>query len=121
MATAETRAKTATVRGLHLRGQTVNDRVKHWFGAAGLVTDGRHLSSQGVRAGAATDLAQAGATDDELERAGRWRPGSRVPRTVYVRPAQAERNDPFARLPIQSLSVDAAEKSGRTPGNLNTA
>ncbi|WP_079408412.1 tyrosine-type recombinase/integrase [Streptomyces sp. 3211] len=101
VATAETRAKTATVRGLHLRGQTVNDRVKHWFGAAGLVTDGRHVSSQGIRAGAATDLAQAGATDDELERAGRWRPGSRIPRTVYVRPAQAERKDPFARVPIR--------------------
>ncbi|MEV8344575.1 tyrosine-type recombinase/integrase [Streptomyces niveus] len=100
VASSETRAKTATSRGLHLRGQTVNDRVKLWFGAAGLVTDGRHVSSQGVRAGAATDLAQNNATDEELERAGRWRPGSRVPRTVYVRPAEAEKNDPFTRIPV---------------------
>ncbi|MFI7415344.1 tyrosine-type recombinase/integrase [Streptomyces sp. NPDC049627] len=102
VASAETRLKTATSRGLHLRGQTINERVKHWFDAAGLVTDGRHVSSQGVRAGAATDLAQNGATDEELERAGRWRPGSRVPRTVYVRPAQAERNDPFVRVPVHA-------------------
>lgn len=109
VATAETRAKTATVRGLHLRGQTVNDRVQHWFAAAGLVPDGRHVSSQGIRAGAATDLAQAGATDDELERAGRWRPGSRVPRTVYVRPAQAERKDPFARIPLYERAYTEAQ------------
>ncbi|MCX5182623.1 tyrosine-type recombinase/integrase [Streptomyces sp. NBC_00268] len=107
VATEETRSKTATSRGLHLRGQTVNERVKFWFGTAGLVTDGRHVSSQGIRAGAATDLAQNGATDDELERAGRWRPGSRVPREVYVRPAQAERNDPFARVPVHASTGDA--------------
>ncbi|MFJ4866564.1 tyrosine-type recombinase/integrase [Streptomyces sp. NPDC088748] len=112
VATAETRAKTAKVRGLHLRGHTVNERVKHWFAAAGLVTDGRHVSSQGVRAGAATDLAQAGATDDELERAGRWRPGSQVPRTVYVRPAQAERNDPFNKVPVYSIARDDDERGG---------
>ncbi|MFF4902243.1 tyrosine-type recombinase/integrase [Streptomyces sp. NPDC001068] len=100
VATEETRSKTATSRGLHLRGQTVNDRVKHWFGAAGLVTDGRHVSSQGLRAGAATELAQNKATDEELERAGRWRPGSRVPREVYVRPAEAERKDPFDKVPL---------------------
>ncbi|MFG2882394.1 tyrosine-type recombinase/integrase [Streptomyces sp. NPDC048297] len=102
VATAETRNKTATSRGLHLRGQTVNERVKHWFHAAGLVTDGRHVSSQGVRAGAATELAQNDATDEELERAGRWRAGSRVSREVYVRPARAERNDPFARIPVHN-------------------
>ncbi|MFF9901264.1 tyrosine-type recombinase/integrase [Streptomyces longispororuber] len=102
----ETRAKIATEdRGLHLRGQTINERVKYWFSAAGLVTDGRHVSSQGIRAGAATDLAQNEATDEELERAGRWRPGSRVPRTVYVRPAQAERNDPFVRVPVHAPGV----------------
>ncbi|MCX5064189.1 tyrosine-type recombinase/integrase [Streptomyces sp. NBC_00201] len=107
VASAETRGKTATTRGLRVRGQTVNERVKHWFNAAGLVTDGRHVSSQGVRAGAATELAQWGATDDELERAGRWRPGSRVPREVYVRPARAERNDPFARIPVHNPATAA--------------
>lgn len=76
--------------------------MKYWFDAAGLVTDGRHVSSQGLRAGAATDLAENGATDEELERAGRWRPGSRIPRTVYVRPAQAERKDPFVRVPVHT-------------------
>lgn len=114
VATEATRSKTATSRGLHLRGQTVNERVKFWFDAAGLVTDGRHVSSQGIRAGAATDLAQNKATDDELERAGRWRPGSRVPREVYVRPAQAERNDPFEKVPVHNPQGQAQEPEKTT-------
>lgn len=40
-ATEATRAKTATTRGAHLRGHVVNERVKHWFAKAGLVSDGR--------------------------------------------------------------------------------
>ncbi|MEW2272508.1 DUF6193 family natural product biosynthesis protein [Streptomyces griseofuscus] len=44
-ATAETRAKTATKCGVHLRGHTVIDRVKYWFAAACLVGDGRPITS----------------------------------------------------------------------------
>ncbi|MFF4330754.1 tyrosine-type recombinase/integrase [Streptomyces sp. NPDC048387] len=94
------RTEIATVRGDHLRGQTVNARVKHWFKAAGLVTDGRPVSSQGLRAGGATDLAAADATDEEIQEAGRWKKGSPIPRTVYVRPAQSAKNDPFAKVPL---------------------
>ncbi|MFF9212871.1 MULTISPECIES: hypothetical protein [unclassified Streptomyces] len=39
-ATAETRSKTATKRGLHLRGHTINERVQYWFAKAGLVGEG---------------------------------------------------------------------------------
>ncbi|WP_193450543.1 tyrosine-type recombinase/integrase, partial [Streptomyces plicatus] len=91
VATPETRAKKgggASKRGIYLRPQTVNDRVKYWFAAAGLKSDGRPVSSHGLRAGGATDLGMAGATDEELEEAGRWKKGSRIPRERYVRPTK---------------------------------
>ncbi|MEU9014659.1 tyrosine-type recombinase/integrase [Streptomyces sp. NPDC048479] len=97
-ATEETRARTATTRGVHLRGHVVNEGVKHWFAKAGLVSDGRPVTSHGLRAGA-TDLAEAGATDQELEEAGRWAKGSSIPRRVYVRPAEAGKKDPFDKVP----------------------
>ncbi|MFH8466012.1 tyrosine-type recombinase/integrase [Streptomyces sp. NPDC017991] len=100
VATTETRRKTATVRGDYLRGHTVNERVQLWFKNAGLVTDGRPVSAQGLRAGGATDLAEHGATDEELEEAGRWAKGSPIPRRVYVRPAQQKNHDPFAKIPM---------------------
>lgn len=70
-ASEETRAKTATKRGVHLRGHVVNERVQFWFAKAGLVSDGRPVTSHGLRAGGATDLAENGATDQELEEADR--------------------------------------------------
>ncbi|MEV7383854.1 tyrosine-type recombinase/integrase [Streptomyces lydicus] len=100
VATTETRQKTATVRGNYLRGHTVNERVQFWFKKAGLATDGRPVSAQGLRAGGATDLAEHGATDEELEEAGRWAKGSPIPRRVYVRPAQQKNHDPFAKVPM---------------------
>ncbi len=99
-ASEETRAKTATKRGLHLRPHVVNERVKYWFSKAGLVSDGRPVSSHGLRAGAATDLAEAEATDQELEEAGRWAKGSRIPREVYVRPVKDAKKDLFAKVPV---------------------
>ncbi|MGW0032983.1 tyrosine-type recombinase/integrase [Streptomyces sp. NPDC003314] len=99
-ASEETRAKTATKRGLHLRPHVVNERVKYWFSKAGLVSDGRPVSSHGLRAGAATDLAEAEATDQELEEAGRWAKGSRIPREVYVRPVKDAKKDLFEKVPV---------------------
>lgn len=90
----------ATERGHYLRPQTVDERVKLWFAAAGLVTDGRPVSSHGLRRGAATDLGEAGATDEEIAEAGRWRPDSPIPRRDYVKPAQAAKKDPFRSVPI---------------------
>ncbi|MFF1594834.1 hypothetical protein ACFVY0_43290 [Streptomyces sp. NPDC058286] len=102
-ASAETRAKKATKRGEYLRPQTVNERVKLWFFIAGLTTDGRPVSSHSLRAGGATDLGMNGATEEELEDAGRWAKGSPIPRTVYVRPAKAAKHDPFAKVPVHAL------------------
>ncbi|MFG2512648.1 tyrosine-type recombinase/integrase [Streptomyces sp. NPDC048584] len=100
VASSETRAKTATKRGDYLRPQTVNERVKLWFAKAGLKTDGRPVSSHSLRAGGATDLGMNGATDEELEEAGRWKKGSRIPRERYVRPAKDTSKDPFKRVPM---------------------
>ncbi|MFB7403355.1 tyrosine-type recombinase/integrase [Streptomyces rubiginosohelvolus] len=100
VASSETRAKKATKRGDNLRPQTVNDRVKKWFYAAGLKTDGRPVSSHGLRAGGATDLAESKATAKELEAAGRWAEGSPIPGTVYVRPVKDRSHDPFSKVPL---------------------
>ncbi|MEU2909153.1 tyrosine-type recombinase/integrase [Streptomyces massasporeus] len=103
VASAETRERRgATKRGAYLRPQTVNERVKLWFGAAGLKTDGRPVSSHSLRAGGATDLGMNGATDEELEEAGRWKKGSRIPRERYVRPAKDASKDPFRKIPVHS-------------------
>jgi hypothetical protein len=99
-ATAEYRAKVATKRGLHLRGHVVNERVKHWFNAAGLVGDGRPISSQGLRAGGATDLAANGTSEQEIQEAGRWAKGSPIPGKVYVRPVKDAEKSPFDKVPV---------------------
>ncbi|WP_406153176.1 tyrosine-type recombinase/integrase [Streptomyces sp. NBC_01023] len=112
VATTETRQKTATVRGDYLRGHTVNERVQLWFKKTGLVTDGRPVSAQGLRAGGATDLAEHGATDEELEEAGRWAKGSPIPRRVYVRPAQQKKHDPFAKIPVYGQAAAESEATG---------
>ncbi|MFB6629996.1 tyrosine-type recombinase/integrase [Streptomyces sp. NPDC056362] len=103
-ASAETRAKKAHKRGEHLRPHVINERVKVWFAAAGLVGDGRPITSHGLRAGGATDLAEAEATDEELEEAGRWAKGSPIPRKVYVRPAKDGKRDLFAKVPVHRPS-----------------
>jgi hypothetical protein len=100
VATAETRAKKAPVHGEHLRGHVINERVKFWFAKAGLVGDGRPITSHGLRAGAATDLAAANASAVTIRKAGRWKEGSRIPEEAYVRPAEDMRFDPFADVPV---------------------
>ncbi|MEU2969076.1 tyrosine-type recombinase/integrase [Streptomyces ardesiacus] len=102
VATAETRAKKAPVRGQNLRGQFVNDRVKFWFAKAGLVGDGRPITSHGLRAGAATDLAAAEASAVTIRKAGRWREGSRIPEEVYVRPTEDLDLDVFESVPVHA-------------------
>jgi integrase len=110
VASPETRARRgATKRGIHLRPQTVNDRVKLWFAAAGLKTDGRPVSSHSLRAGGATDLGMNDATDEELEEAGRWKKGSRIPRERYVRPTKDANKDPFKRVPVHNPTAQTQE------------
>ncbi|MEU4655513.1 tyrosine-type recombinase/integrase [Streptomyces sp. NPDC023723] len=112
VASPETRATKgggATKRGLYLRPQTVNDRMKHWFATAGLKSDGRPVSSHGLRAGGATDLGTSGATDEELEAAGRWKKGSSIPRERYVRPTKNAARDLFKKVPVHDPNAQAQE------------
>ncbi|MFF8399852.1 tyrosine-type recombinase/integrase [Streptomyces sp. NPDC016172] len=110
VATPETRArKGATKRGVYLRPQTVNERVKLWFAAAGLKSDGRPVSSHGLRAGGATDLGVSGATDEELWEAGRWKKGSPIPRERYVRPAKDANRDLFEKVPVYDPEAQTQE------------
>lgn len=102
VASAQTRAKIAKARGEYLRGHVVNERVKYWFNAAGLVGDGRPITSHSLRAGGATDVAGAKASARDLRKAGRWKEGSRIPEEVYVRPTEDREFDPFAKVPIHS-------------------
>lgn len=107
VASSETRAKKVKdkERGDYLRPQTVNERVKKWFYTAGLKTDGRPVSSHGLRAGGATDLGVNNATEEELEDAGRWAKGSRIPRKGNVRPGKSAKHDPFSKVPLQAPSA----------------
>ncbi|GHA70662.1 hypothetical protein GCM10010372_82290 [Streptomyces tauricus] len=110
VASPETRARRgATKRGAHLRPQTVNERVKLWFSGAGLKTDGRPVSSHSLRAGGATDLGMNGATDEELEEAGRWKKGSRIPRERYVRPTKDANRDPSSKVPVHDPTAPVQE------------
>lgn len=72
----------------------IGERIKVLAAAAGIEKP-TAITSQGVRAGAATDLAQAGVTGKRLARAGRWRENSTVPERVYVRPLHDQGEDPF--------------------------
>lgn len=112
VASSETRAKKTrrrlTARGDYLWPQTVNERVKKWFYAAGLTTDGRPVSSHRLRAGGATDLGVNNATEEELEYAGRWAKGSPIPRTAYVRPAKDAKYDPFNKVPVHPPQAEGA-------------
>ncbi|MFF4827983.1 hypothetical protein ACFY20_34350 [Streptomyces sp. NPDC001312] len=45
--------------------------MQFWFAKAGLVSDGRPVTSYDLRAGSATDLAGKGATNQELKETSR--------------------------------------------------
>jgi len=91
----------ATQRGDALSGRAINEIVKKRFAATGLSSDGKPVRSHGVRAGASTDLGENGIRGRDLAAAGRWAEDSRIPETVYVRPARTRSFDPFegVRLP----------------------
>ncbi|WP_331763604.1 tyrosine-type recombinase/integrase (plasmid) [Streptomyces hirsutus] len=110
VATSATRARKGAIkRGDYLRPQTVNERVKLWFATAGLQSDGRPVSSHGLRAGGATDLGISGATDEELWEAGRWKKGSPIPRERYVRPVRDAHRDLFQKVPVHDPEAAVPE------------
>ncbi|SEM21562.1 tyrosine-type recombinase/integrase [Streptacidiphilus jiangxiensis] len=92
-----------------LSAAAIGERVQVLAAKAG-VTKTAKVTSQGVRAGAATDLAEAGVRGKALNRAGRWREDSHTAEEVYVRPLDGERPNPFAAVsprPDQTPVPDA--------------
>jgi site-specific recombinase XerD len=81
-----------------LSGAAIGERIKVLAATAGIQKPAA-ITSHGVRAGAATDLAAAGVTGKRLARAGRWREDSTIPERVYVRPLHDQTEDPFAAIP----------------------
>ncbi|WP_431959328.1 tyrosine-type recombinase/integrase [Actinacidiphila sp. bgisy160] len=100
----------ATKRGDKLTGAACDSIVKKRFEQAGLETDGRPVTAHGLRAGAATDLAEAGVRGKELNEAGRWTPGSNVAELAYVRPAKDKAKDVFDAVKV--VGAAAAEPAG---------
>ena len=88
-----------------LSAAAIGDRVQVLTANAG-ITKPTPVTSQGIRAGGATDLAEAGVRGRRLARAGRWRDDSPIPERVYVRPIEKVGDDPFASVavvpPVQS-------------------
>jgi integrase len=91
----------ATKRGDHLQGRAVNEIVQRRFKQAKLDSGGQPVTAHGLRAGAATDLAENDVRGRDLNAAGRWDENSRIPETVYVRPALDRSNDPFAKVRLK--------------------
>jgi integrase len=80
-----------------LSAAAIGERIQVLAAKAG-VTKPAKVTSQGVRAGAATDLAEAGVRGKALNRAGRWREDSHTAEEVYVRPLDGEQPNPFAAV-----------------------
>lgn len=57
------------------------------------------------------------ATDEELEQAGRWKKGSRIPRERYVRPAKDASKDHFQKVPTHDPQATARSDLGRSKGH----
>jgi integrase len=111
----------AKVRGDFLTGRAVDAVVKKRFAQAGLETDGRPVTAQGLRAGGATDLAKAGVSGKELNQAGRWRDDSTVPERVYVRPVRAKGADAFKGVPLGGFTEAEEKPAPATTGAARAA
>ncbi|MFD7258423.1 hypothetical protein [Streptomyces sp. NPDC059874] len=89
-------------RGTRMRPGSLNERIQHLAGKAGLpYIDDRKVTAHSLRAGANTDMAAAGVPLAERNRAGRWAPGSHTADTVYDRPHGLAASDPLAKVPVQ--------------------
>ncbi|MDH6710750.1 integrase [Kitasatospora sp. MAA19] len=86
----------------------IGERIKVLAANAGIRKPAT-ITSQGIRAGASTDLAEHGVRGKQLARAGRWRDDSAIPEQVYVRPLIDPAVDPFAAVPAARPGEPAQE------------
>lgn len=93
----QSRARASEERGDRLTGKSVNKMVRRRAVRAQL-KNAADVTAHGLRRGGATELAEAGATEDELTDAGRWARGSTVPKRRYIAPAEGSKNSPLRRI-----------------------
>jgi integrase len=87
----------ATKSGDQLTGKSLNAMVKRRAKKAGLPNKD-DVTAHGLRRGAATELAESKATEEELADAGRWARGSTVPKRRYIVPAQGSGASALRRI-----------------------
>ncbi|MFD9575362.1 hypothetical protein ACFWBI_36785 [Streptomyces sp. NPDC059982] len=101
-------------RGVRMRPGSLNDRLQVLAERAGVpYIDGKKVTSHGWRAGANTDMIEAGVPLAERNVAGRWAPGSHTADTVYDRPHGQGISDPLARVPLHGGPAHAAVAQAR--------
>ncbi|MFD8978895.1 hypothetical protein [Streptomyces sp. NPDC059564] len=91
----------ATKRGEHMKGGSLNERLQHLAAKAGIpYIEGKKVSAHSWRAGANTDMIEAGVPLADRNRRGRWADGSTTADTVYDRRHQAGKGDPLRKVPL---------------------
>jgi integrase len=104
----------ATVRGEHMKGGAINDRVQVLAARAGIPYIGENkVTAHSLRAGPNTDMIAANVPLSERNRRGRWAPDSKTADTVYDRPEIVATDDPLSKVPLgghaPASQADAAE------------
>ncbi|MEX2985644.1 hypothetical protein [Streptomyces sp. C36] len=88
-------------RGNRMRPGSLNERLQHLAEQAGVpYIDDKKVTSHSWRAGANTDLAEAGVPLAERNIAGRWADGSHTADTVYDRRHGVGKRDPLQQVPL---------------------
>ncbi|QHA02170.1 tyrosine-type recombinase/integrase [Streptomyces broussonetiae] len=101
-------------RGKKMRPGSLNERLQVLADRAGVpYIDGKKVTSHSWRAGANTDLIEAGVSLQERNRAGRWADGSKTADTVYDRPHGVGTRDPLAAVPLYGGPAHAAVQQAR--------
>ncbi|WP_354644284.1 hypothetical protein [Kitasatospora camelliae] len=85
-------AKAAFTRIAHL---TANERVEHGYNALRDAATAGKVPAHGLRAGGATELKEAGASDEQIAELGDWAKGSKAMQR-YFRAIKVREDNPWA-------------------------
>ncbi|MEV6179907.1 tyrosine-type recombinase/integrase [Streptomyces sp. NPDC052015] len=101
-------------RGKRMRPGSLNERLQALADRAGVpYIDGHKVRSHSWRAGANTDMIEAGVSLRERNVAGRWADGSHTADTVYDRRHGIGTRDPLAAVPLYGGPAHAAVADAR--------
>jgi integrase len=107
----------AVKRGTRMRPGSLNERLQLLATRAGVpYIDGKKVTSHSWRAGANTDMAEAGVPLAERNKAGRWADGSHTADTVYDRRHGVGTQDPLNAVPAFGGPTHAAVAEARRTG-----